>query len=217
MSQVNLLPPEIREVQQRRRLTALVGLGGVAVLALVGAFYFLQTRSLSEAEDKLAAQQQANRRIQAEISQLTQFADLQAKRDARQALVDTVYENEISWSSVLQDVSQVIPDEAVLDSFSGSLTVATGTPVGGEEAVDLAVLTGLVGNLQFSGQAVGEETVALWLTKQNRPKGWANPWLSSAQETEERSNIYEFTSSADLDAGVVTDRGRRAMELEGQG
>ena len=42
MSQVNLLPPELRQRQQVRRQTTAVALAGVAALVLIVLFYLFQ-------------------------------------------------------------------------------------------------------------------------------------------------------------------------------
>ena len=68
MSQVNLLPPELRARQQTRRLTTLiVGIGAAIVVLLIG-FWFLQSQKLSGVNDDIAAQNQTNAGLQSQIS-----------------------------------------------------------------------------------------------------------------------------------------------------
>jgi len=55
VSQVNLLPSELRAREATRRLTSVVVIVGVIVLGLVGLFYFFQVMNLSRARDDLAA------------------------------------------------------------------------------------------------------------------------------------------------------------------
>ena len=101
MSQVNLLPPELRQRQATRRATSIVVLVGLVLLALVGLFYFLQVQRVSEAQDELEAQQARNVELEGQIAGLQEFAALQAELAAKEALLATIFENEVSWSSAL--------------------------------------------------------------------------------------------------------------------
>lgn len=205
MSQVNLLPPELRQRQALRRRTSLVAGVGVAVIALIGAFYFVQTMRLSSAEDDLEAQEQANAQLQAQILELQPYADLQAQLDAKQQLVDTLYLNEVSWASVLLDVSRVIPDQSYLTNLTGQITAATGTVIGAPTDGGIA---GLIGNVSFSGVARETETIADWLTRLEQVQGWVNPWVNNAAESASFSRIYAFDGGLDLTPDAATPRGR---------
>ena len=206
MSQVNLLPPELRERQAVRRRTAMVaGLGG-AIVVLILALFFFQNIRLANVEDDLAAQEQANAALQTEIQQLQPYADLQATLAAKQQLVDTLYLNEVSWATVLVDVSRVIPDESYLTQLTGQISVPTGTQVG---AVPTEGLVGeLIGNMSFSGVARQTETIASWLTQLEQVQGWVNPWVNNAQESGELTRIYAFDGGLDLTQEATTQRGR---------
>jgi type IV pilus assembly protein PilN len=205
VSQVNLLPPELRQKQAERRTTTLVAAIGAAVITLILVFYFFQTMQLSSAEDELAQQQQTNATLSAQIAELQPYADLQADLAAKQQLVDTLYLNEVSWAGVLLDVSRVIPDQAYLTNLTGQITAPTGgqvgTPVEG-------VATSLIGNVTFSGVAHETQTIASWLTRLEEIRGWVNPWVNNSQENAEFSRIYTFDGSVDLTLDAATERGR---------
>ncbi|HEX6331929.1 MAG TPA: PilN domain-containing protein [Actinomycetota bacterium] len=201
MSQVNLLPPELRERQRVRRTTSLVVLGGIVVIALVGVFYFLQTQRLSAVEGDLAAQEDRNAQLQAQIADLEQFADLQAQLAERQQLLATLFVNEVSWSAALLDISRVIPDSSYLTSLTGQITPPTLAAPGTTE-------TTLIGNMSFQGVARETETISTWLTRLEQIQGWVNPWVSSAQEDAAFSRIYTFSSGLDLSVDAGTERGR---------
>ncbi|MFB3737407.1 MAG: PilN domain-containing protein [Candidatus Velamenicoccus archaeovorus] len=204
MTQVNLLPPELRQRAAVRRTTSLVILGGVVLLAIVGFFYVLASMSLSRAEDDLAAQEATNQRLQSQISELQQFATLQAELQQKQQLLQTVFLDEIQWSGVLTDVSRIIPSDSYLTSFTGQISATTTTTPG--------ATTTLVGNLSFSGQALGTDTLASWLTRLDQVKGWVNAWMSSATESGAFSNVYSFTSGVDLTTDALTQRGRGGQQ-----
>ncbi|MEX0990014.1 MAG: hypothetical protein WD206_06940 [Actinomycetota bacterium] len=210
MSQVNLLPPEIKQRQKLRQRTALVILGVVGVLVLIGAYYVLQTMNLSSVEDELAAQEQTNAALQTKIASLQEFGDLQTDLAEKEALEAQVFAGEVAWSGILLDVSRVIPPDAVLDNLSGT-TAATGAAA---TVVDPTLAdTGIIGTLTFTGTVANLEAATVWLTRQTQVDGWVNPFSSVLTETSPRSRQYTFSSSADLTDDVVTERGREVEEI----
>jgi len=208
VSQVNLLPPEIRQRQAVRRKTSLAVAAGLGVLALVGAFYFLQTQRLAAAEDDLAQQEDVNAQLQTQIAELQPFADLQAELAAKEELVAVLFLNEVSWSSALLDISRVIPDAEYLTNLSGQLSVTTG----GVTAPVVDADTTLIGSMSFAGVAKESGTIANWLTRLEQVQGWVNAWVASAQEDAPFSAIYTFTSGLDLSASAATDRGQGGVQ-----
>jgi Tfp pilus assembly protein PilN len=207
VSQVNLLPPELRERQAIRRTTSLVVAAGLAVLALIGIFYFFQVQRLSQAQSDLEAQQSRNAQLETRIFSLQEFADLQAELASKEALVGEIFVNEVSWSSALLDVSRVIPDASYLTNLTGQITptvvgeVAT-QPTGGTTE------TTLIGNMTFAGIANQTETIATWITRLEEVQGWVNAWVNSAQEDAPFSRIYTFSNGLDLTQEAATARGQ---------
>ena len=178
------------------------------MLALIGAFYFVQMQRLSSAQDELAAQEARNAALTTQIAELQPFATLQAELAAKQALVDSLFLNEISWSGVLLDVSRVIPDTSYLTNLTGQITAGAVpgeipvAPVGG------APETTLIGSMSFQGVALQTDTIATWLTRLEQVNGWVNAWVNSAQEEAAFSDIYSFSSGLDLTLEAATKRGQ---------
>jgi type IV pilus assembly protein PilN len=207
VSQVNLLPSELRERQAIRRTTSLVVAVGLAVLALIGIFYVFQVQRLSQVQSDLEAQQSRNAQLGTQIASLQEFADLQAELASKEALVGEIFVNEVSWSSALLDVSRVIPDASYLTNLTGQITptvvgeVAT-EPTGGTPE------TTLIGNMTFAGVANQTETIATWITRLEEVHGWVNAWVNSAQEDAPFSRIYTFSNGLDLTQEAATARGQ---------
>jgi Tfp pilus assembly protein PilN len=205
VSQVNLLPPELRQRQAVRRTTSLVVAAGLAVLAMIGLFYFFQVQRLSEKQDQLEAQQATNAQLQSQIAALQEFADLRAELAAKQQLVATIFVNEVSWSSALLDVSRVIPDTSYLTNLTGQV----GTALTGETAAPTGEpATNLIGSMTFAGVARETETIATWITRLEQVQGWVNAWVNSAQEDAPFSRIYTFANGLDLTLEAATARGQ---------
>lgn len=199
MSQVNLLPPDILAAQRQRRMAGVVALAGVGVIGLIFAFYLLQVGRVSGIRDDIERQEQTNRALQTDIEQLQRFDELRARAQAKQELLNQVFTNEISFSGLLMDVSRVIPSTAALTSL-------TAAKEEGEVAIGGSTL--LLGRIDVAGLAADYDTVASWLTRLERVRGWVNPWVTSIADP--AAGPITYTSGVDLTQEAVTRRGRRA-------
>jgi len=207
VSLVNLLPPELRERQAIRRTTSLVVAAGLAALTLIGMFYFFQVQRLSQVQSDLEAQQSTNARLVKQIASLREFAALQAELAAKEALIDLIFVNEVSWSSALLDVSRVIPDASYLTNMTGQIVATVAGEVVAEPTGGTPETT-LVGNMTFAGVANQTETIATWITRLEEVQGWVNAWVNSAEEDAPGSRIYTFSNGLDLTQEAVTERGQ---------
>jgi Tfp pilus assembly protein PilN len=205
VSQVNLLPPEIRQRAQTRKTTLMVVAAGGAVLVLILFLFFLQSANLDHVNEEVADQEAANAKVQAEINGLQPFAALQADAESKQALLTAVYADELSFSGVLLDLSRVIPTDAYLTTFA-----ATTTP---DAAAPTADGTVLIGTLTAGGEASGVETLSSWITRLEQVKGWVNPWITTFTEVAPAgSERFTFNSGVDLTTDALTKRGKEGAE-----
>jgi Tfp pilus assembly protein PilN len=204
MTQVNLLPAEVKQRQRTRRATGLIISGAVAVVALLFLLFVMQSARLGKAQDELAAQQQVNTGLQGQISDLQQYADLKAQVSAKQDVVAEALQNEVLWSGALRDLSMVIPGNMWLMSMNGTVTATTGSvPAPGTVATPDS---GLIGNIQFTGSSLSQPTLAEWLKRLSKVDGWANPWMTqSTKGTTGNETTYQFSGSVDLTTGATVD------------
>jgi Tfp pilus assembly protein PilN len=207
MSQVNLLPPEIRQRAQTRRVTAMVAGAGVVVLVLIVFFYFLQAGNLNRVNADIQTQNGINADIQGNIAKLQPFADLKTKAETQQKVLATVYSGEVSFSGVLMDLSRVIPSDEFLTNFSATLNApSAAAPAGG---------TPLIGQLTFAGTTKGTATLATWLTRLDSVRGWVNSWVQSFTEQGAATGVYTFSGGTDLSSDAMTQRGRKGAGAVG--
>ncbi len=203
MSQVNLLPPEIKENQRWRRMTWFVLAGGAVVFGLIFLFYLVQVGRLGGVNDDIEAQEATNAQLRQQIAELQRFEDLQVQAQAKEQLLAAAFQGEARFSGLLMDLSRVMPSDAALNSLT--LTVSART---GEEVEVDPTAAGFVGAITTAGEAEGFDTLSTWLTRLEQIEGWVNPWMNTISRRGEDGTIYTFSSGVDLTAEVVTERGR---------
>jgi Tfp pilus assembly protein PilN len=193
MTQVNLLPPDVRQRQRTRQLTLAVLFGAAAVIALLLVLFVLQSSRLSSANQRLQAQEDTNRGLQTHIAGLAQFQQLKQQVSDEEALVSGLVQGQVLWSGVLQDVSMVIPSQMYLTQLSGSLSQTPGP-------------SGLIGSLSFNGVSADQPTIADWLTRLEQVKGWVNSWISTASKSASATGsvTVNFTGTVDLTRDATT-------------
>jgi Tfp pilus assembly protein PilN len=210
VTQVNLLPPEIQQRTQTRKLTVMIIGAGVVLLVLMAFLYVVTSANLSRVNEDIAAQETRNAQLNSEIAGLQEFAALQTEAQAKQALLTAAFANEVSFSGILLDLSRVIPSDAYLTTFAAQVTPpATTTPV---TTVPVSA-TPLIGTMTAAGEGSGADSLASWITRLESVKGWVNPWISTITETTPNTDRFTFNSGADLTSDVLTDRARDAGEV----
>lgn len=211
MTQVNLLPSDVRERQRTRRLTVGVVAAVGAVLALLFFVLLLQAGRLADADRELAAQEQVNSGLRQRIGELQEFAQLKQTVTERRALVREAQASEVLWSGVLADISKIIPGQMWLTGMSATLTpsaVPAAQPAPATAPGSTPPAT-LVGAIQFDGVALNHPTVAQWLRRLEQVTGWVNPWLGTASKSQDGSGQIGFSATLDITAEATVQGGRR--------
>jgi Tfp pilus assembly protein PilN len=210
MSQVNLLPPDILQGQRYRRLTLTVLAAGALILALIIIFFLVQVGRLGSVNDDIAAKEQTNAQLQSQIDSLQKYDDLQVQAQQAQSQLDAAYAGEVSFSGMLMDLSRVIPSDAYLDTFTATITGPPAATTGGTTTT-----TPLIGSMTTGGQAIGFDSLSIWLTRLELVQGWVNPWMPTISANPAVPNAFTFTTSVDLTQDVETPRGRGEVTADG--
>jgi len=181
MTQVNLLPSDVRQRLKTRQLTVLVGLVAAIVVAALLGLFVLENGKLSSANNDLTA-------AKAKV--------LDDQRIAQKQTVATAKSGSVPFSGVMHDLSMVIPSTVYLNSVTATLQLGDGASTQGSTS-------GVIGNIQFQGSASDHLAVALWLTRLAQVTGWDNSWITSStkkagQVTGTTSKFVDFTGSVDL-------------------
>jgi Tfp pilus assembly protein PilN len=192
----------------------LVAVAGAAVVGALVFLWVLQGVHLSQVDQQVADQKQTNAQLQVKIDQLHHFAEIRSQLETQKQLLHQTLAGTVEWSGVLHDLSLVMPQQMWLDTMSGTLNEPALGSTGAVPATSSSTGTGttsskLVGSIQFEGDAMDKETVALWLTKLETVRGWVNGWLSQLQETTVGvTPVVSFSTSIDLSKAATKNGGK---------
>jgi Tfp pilus assembly protein PilN len=190
---INLLPPEREERRRARQITTTIVAGGVALVVLLALVFVAELISLHGQKNTLEAQQAKNATIQEQVSQFSQFQQLEVQLQQKTTLLKTLTRDEVRWSIVLADVSLVIPSDTWLTNLSATQTTTSATqPAAGAQAQ-------VLGTIQLTGTTFSHLDVAKWLTRLAGVDAFTNPYLSlSSKGLIGTTSVVTFNSTTDL-------------------
>lgn len=231
---INLLPREIGERRLVRRQRTTIGAVFALLLALLGCWYLLESSQLADARREADGEQAVAAGLRADKAKLQPYADLSAEIAATEQLRTRVYATEIRFSSVMRDVSAIVPDNVWLTKMTAAATGTTGGPTGATAA---AGTTGSVpssgaatatsgttpgspgadspiATITFTGAGLGHVDVGQLLRALARgPKNggrpvYLNPYFTSSQKAAEAGGEATVTFSASVDLSKAAYSGR---------
>ena len=124
LRRINLLPPEERQKASRERglMYALAVL--VLVVAVLGVLYVMENRAVAHKQDQLAAVQAQVAQVQAQVDQLKPFEQMQSQRAQMVTVSAQIYQSRVIWSSILEELSLVIPENVSLTGLNAAVPSA---------------------------------------------------------------------------------------------
>lgn len=216
MRRVNLLPAE----ERRRRAAPTTTRGGIlGVLLIVGAllllvmiglylYYYVQ---LGNEEEQIAQLDQDIARQQARIQELEDFADLQARLDAKKPIADGIFRTRFPWDDFVRGLAFVIPEATALDVFTGQATpINIQAPSGGAPEVQNLEPPGFI---TFNGFARPEyQNISDFIVRMNNLRFLANASLTNA-ELDRQIDPPEGAVIFEVSAELVTRVGENGDEV----
>jgi Tfp pilus assembly protein PilN len=198
LKRINLLPPEERVKASRERglMYAVVAL--VALAVVLGAVYFWQSGQVSDKQDQVDALDAQIAAVNAEAAKLQPYADLQNKRVSMTTTARSIYNARVPWSTILEEVSLVIPDNVRLQSLACTVPPSM---LPGAAAAPEAAGTQMAADITFTGQTYEHQDVAEFMTRLGLMPQLTNIQLSSstqATSTESTQQTTTFSVSASL-------------------
>jgi len=119
MKTINLLPKEVRVKDIRNILLNAISILIIIViiiLAVISVFLFDINRDIVP---KLSDYEDTNMKIDNYIMQLEVYEQFKDEVNAKSGLIDLLKKDEISWSDILYDFGERIPENASIDSIVG--------------------------------------------------------------------------------------------------
>jgi hypothetical protein len=230
---INLLPPEIGERRLVRRQRTAIGAVFALLLALLGCWYLLESSQLADARREADGEQAVAAGLRADKAKLQPYAALSAEIAATEQLRTRVYATEIRYSSVMRDVSAIMPDNVWLTKMTAAATGTTGGATGAAAAgttgsapsSGAATATGgttpgspgadsPIATITFTGAGLGHVDVGQLLRALARgPKNggrpvYLNPYFTSSQKAAETGGEATVTFSASVDLSKAAYSGR---------
>jgi len=199
VKRINLLPPEQRVKASRERGLLWAILILVALVVALGLVYLYENKQVNDKQaelDDLTAQTAA---VQQQIAALQPYADLQTTRTSMTETAKGIYDARVSWSTILQEISLVIPENVRLQSLAGVVppTMLPGTAV----AVPDGTVTGTP-DVTFAGTTYTHQDVADFMTRLGLIPQLTNVQLSASAGSESTSggspSTVAFTVTASL-------------------
>lgn len=203
LPRVNLLPPEVAQASQFRRLQIMLGLIVVATLAAIAASYVFVSGQVTSAQAALDDAQAQNAALTAEAAQYADVPRVQAELAKAQLDLTRAMSPEVRWSFYLNDLSLTIPNNVRLTNMVIVQPVSLDPQVTDLKPISPMGTPGIA-TINFEGKAASYDAVASWLRSLARQKGYSDPTLTTvadATESGQVGKVYTFSSSV-----TVTDK-----------
>jgi Tfp pilus assembly protein PilN len=227
---VNLLPAALAERRVVRRQRIAFGMVGVALLLVLAALYLAEASRANRARREAAREQVVVAGLNADRARLQPWADLQNEVTALERVRATVYQREVRFSGVLQDLSQLVPDNVWLTQLSATVKDASATGTSSRAAGPGAAATGAagggtlpagspgagvtVGQLSFSCAALSHVDVCNFIrvlngtVKRDGQPVYVNPYFTSSQKQGLPGQTPTVTCSGTVDLSQAGVSGR---------
>jgi Tfp pilus assembly protein PilN len=219
MRRIDLLPASYAEKRTQRRNLGLALVSGLVVLGLLLAWWVMLAGQVADANSDLEAVESRNRTLQAQISELQRFADLQAEVESKEAALTAVMAGDIAWPSLMTEVAMVIPGEIWLTNWAASVGDTEGSsPVATESAEVRLSGKPPVGRISFTGKSLTMPGIAKWMIRLEDSKAFSAAFLESATEDEEEGDegattkVITFTNTVELNEKAFSMRYLRGQK-----
>lgn len=222
---IDLLPRKLVEERLIRRQRTGIGAGFLVLLAALGVWYVLETQQLSDAQAAADQERATATNLRAQRAQLQPLADLESQIDAADRLKATVYRNEIRFSSVMRDISAIVPDDVWLTSMAVAFTdtattskAGTGTAAstGGAAPATTPGSPGAgspVASITFAGAGLEHVDVGGFLRalargpKKGGQQVYLNPYFTTSDKADDNGQTkVTFSATVDLSSAAYSGR-----------
>ena len=163
MKRINLLPPEQRAKASRERGLLWAILILVAIVVALGLVYVWQNGQVNDKQAELDGLTAETAAVQQQAAALAPYAAIQGTRTSMTQTAKGIYDSRVPWSTILQEVSLVIPENVRLQSLSGTVPATMLPGPAMPPAADTA--TAVTPDITFTGTTYTHKDVAEFMTR----------------------------------------------------
>jgi hypothetical protein len=213
LPKVNLLSRSDLDRISVRRLRNRFVAGGVALVLLVGAGWFVQHQRVNDAEKLVTIEKAQTDKLSGQAQELTAIKTFVAGVDGQKQVVATTMAKEIYFSRVLSGIRGASPTGTTLQSITVTLAPdAASASTAGGNATGASVCPGpdpfqtetIVGCVTLSGTAVSRAEVGDLVTRLADDNLFIEPFVSTT--TTGDGETVTFSGSVGLSAKVYSGR-----------
>ncbi len=162
MKRINLLPPEQRVKASRERGLLWAVLILVAIVVVLGLVYVWQNGQVNDKQAELNGLTAETAAVQQQAVALAPYAAIQTTRTAMTQTAMGIYDSRVPWSTILQEVSLVIPENVRLQSLTGTVPA---TMLPGPAVAAAAGAAAATADITFAGTTYTHKDVAEFMTR----------------------------------------------------
>jgi len=162
MKRINLLPQEQRVKASRERGLLWAILILVAIVVALGLVYVWQNGQVNDKQAELDGLTAEVAAVQQQAAALAPYAEIQSTRTAMTQTARGIYDSRVSWATILQEVSLVIPENVRLQSLTGTVPAAM---LPGPATPPVAGAAAMTPDITFAGTSYTHKDVAEFMTR----------------------------------------------------
>lgn len=203
MHRFDLLPASYALKAAQRRNLGIVAIVGLGLALVMLTWWFMLGSQINDAEQELQVAQTRNSQLQREIAELRKFDDLALEVQDKAGNLLLVFQGDVAWPSMLNEVAMVTPGEVWLENLTTSAGVTEGAaPVGTETAQIRVGEEAPFGRIQFTGKSTTMTGVGKWMMRLASVKEFQAVWLNSAAKADGETGVevVDFDSTIELNA-----------------
>ncbi|MGH2752200.1 MAG: PilN domain-containing protein [Actinomycetota bacterium] len=203
MHRFDLLPASYAHKAAQRRNLGIVAIVGLGLALVMLTWWFMLGSQINDAEQELQVAQTRNAQLQREIAELRKFDELALEVQDKAGNLLLVFQGDVAWPSMLNEVAMVTPGEVWLENLTTSAGATEGAaPVGTETAQIRVGKDAPFGRIQFTGKSTTMTGVGKWMMRLASVKEFQAVWLNNAAKADAESDVevVDFDSTIELNA-----------------
>jgi hypothetical protein len=208
---IDLLPRQLVEQRVVRRQRTGIGAGFLVLLTLLGLWYLLESRQLTRAQDQADQERAVATGLRTRRAELQPLATLESQIAASEQLRASVYKHEIRFSTVMRDISAIVPDDVWLTSMGVAFNGSGTTQAGGRTSTT-AQPTGAAAPAVTPGSPEHVDVGGFLRALARGPKKggqqvYLNPYFTTSQKADESGQqTVTFSATVDLSSAAYSGR-----------